>query len=169
LKRLKHRGQADLYIHYRIIIDVKISRQTVIIAAAMAIVVIILAAGLVLYDPLEHYEPEIGLSDGTEVEPGLWRLEIYTVSSSEFLTGFNITLTKNGNIIEIPATPLNELDSNCGGSPGISFVDRQGNGLLDLGDWFEVCETDSVGKYQVEIFWRESGHRVSGNEGHIAE
>jgi hypothetical protein len=149
-------------------IIVKVKKSTAIIGITAAIVVIFMIAIMIFYNPTADYEPLVGLDNGIMVEPGIWKVKVHSSSSGEPLTGFEITLTMNGSIVEIPATPLNTLDSTCNGSPGISFLDAQNDSRLNTGDWFVVCGIDDVSEYQVQIYWISSGNRVSGDHGYIA-
>lgn len=153
-------------------IPVKISRKLkAIIAVNIAIIVIIsvliaLALTWDIWKPSAPSEPWVHLGNDDSEDSGTWLVEVYSVSDLKSLSSFEVVLMKNGSLAII-ADSLDAVGSICSGSPGMSFVDVQGDGKLNGGDWFVVCGTDSVSEYQVQIFWRPTGNKVSGDTGYI--
>ncbi len=146
----------------------KVARKIIVIIVTIAVIFLLVLVGImVFYDPYEYRVPQVSLLNGREVELGTWKVEVSDVSSAEPLTGFEVVLTKNQSIIEIPATSLDTMSSTCSGNPGISFVDSQDDGRLNGEDWFTVCGTDSVSEYEVDIFWKATGYQISGRSGRI--
>jgi len=149
---------------------VKISRKLKVIIAVFAIIIVIIVVLIVLFGLGSigpPSEPLVGLNSPSKPEgPGMWLVEVRGPSVVHSLSSYEVVLMKNGSLAVI-AESLDAVGSTCSGSPGLSFVDAQGDGKLNGGDFFIVCGTDSVSEYQVQIFWKPTGNKVSGNTGNI--
>jgi FlaG/FlaF family flagellin (archaellin) len=139
----------------------------VAITVVLAAVLYLLVSGLIGGGGAS--EPNINLNSGqTTGTSGEWKIEVAGASSGEGEASFNVLLL-NGTGIAVTSTSLDTLGSSCSGSPGLSFTDVQADGKLNQGDWFIVCGTDSTSDYQVQVFWKASNNKVSGDTGKVVQ
>lgn len=136
----------------------------VAITVVLAAVLYLLVSGLIGGGGAS--EPQINLSNGDPLDVGKWKVEVAGASTGETLASYNVALTRN-DTIAIASQTLDGLSATCSGTPGISFSDVQADGKLNAGDWFTVCGGDSTSDYQVQLFWKNTGNKVSGNTGKI--
>jgi len=139
----------------------------VAITVVLAAVLYLLVSGLIGGGATT--EPQINLSNGDPTGvSGEWKVEVAGASSGETMASYNVALTKNATIA-IASQSLDGLGGSCSGTPGIAYTDVQADSKLNAGDWFIVCGTDSVSDYQVTLFWKNTGNKVSGNTGKIVQ
>lgn len=163
--------------------DKGISRTLLIVIIVVVILVIVIPIILsaVLYFMVSDMitnggqtEPNVNIDDGEATGAfGEWRLEIAAVSSAEALGLYKVTVL-NGTTVAISALDLQNVKNAgdtgvSGGGLTLEFTDVTDDGKLNGGDWFILSGTDSTSDYQVAIYWKASGNKVSGTTGQIQQ
>jgi hypothetical protein len=143
----------------------------VAITVVLAAVLYLLVSGMI---PPPGSDEPINLSDGRPTgNLGEWKVELAGATSGNNLASYKVALL-NGTAIDVVSTTLEDIDGSCAlpgpkGNANIAFTDVQGDNKLNQGDWFIVCGTDDVHDYHVQLFWKISGNKVSGDTGKIQQ
>ena len=145
----------------------------VAITVVLAAVLYLLVSGLIGGGGTT--EPNINLSNGSGTGiTNEYKVEVAGASTGETLASYKVALL-NGTVLDVDAIALDTLGTGTCTPPGtkgeaqMTFTDVQVDGKLNQGDWFIVCGTDTTSDYQVQLFWKSSGNKISGNTGIIQQ
>ena len=143
----------------------------VAITVVLAAVLYLLVSGLIGGGTAKEPNISLGQGDPTQVT-AQYKIGVDSVSSAESKASFKVSVLANSSTVA--AFTAIGVDTLSGGAPStgayggtldLRYTDATGDGKLNNGDWFTLTNVTASTQYQIVLYWKASGNKVSGDTG----